>query len=144
MRQITFLLFAIMLILSSCKNASQNKQNQEAAQSEYGTTVIVFDKLEHDFGNIKEGEKVTYAFNFTNQGKHDLNLLSVGTSCGCTASDYPRQPIKPGESGKIQVTFDSANRMGMQHKKVTIRANTDPAFMVLDVYAQVISANSIN
>jgi len=144
MKHMVYYLIAFMLILSSCNNGTNSNQNQENAAVGFSTTVIFFDKIDHDFGTIKEGEKVTYAFNFTNKGKTDLHLLSVGTSCGCTASDYPREPIKPGKLGKIQITFDSAHRLGMQHKKITIRANTDPAFMELNIYAQVVDANTKN
>lgn len=125
-------------ILSSCNNQNANSQKQENTSIENGMAVLAFEKLDHDFGTVIEGEKVTFAFRFTNNSNTDLKLLSVGTSCGCTASDYPHDPIKPGATGKIQITFDSANRLGMQHKKITIRANTQPEFMVLNVYAQVI------
>ena len=106
---------------------------------------IKFEKTTHDFGTLKEEQgKATAKFVFVNVGKDDLKIVNVRTSCGCTASDYPHDPIKPGKTGKIQITFNSANRLGMQHKKVTIRANTSPEFTVLNVYAQVIDKNSEN
>jgi len=131
-----FFLFVILLSLASCTNQNNKKPDQEAVQN--GVATLVFQKVEHDFGTVVEGEKVTYAFQFENKGTADLKLLSVGTSCGCTASEYPRDPIKPGKSGKIQITFDSSRRTGMQHKQITIRSNTDPALTILNVYAQVI------
>jgi hypothetical protein len=134
--------FVFLFLLTSCENQTGNSASNKAVEN--GITVISFDKMEHNFGTVIEGEKVIYAFRFANKGKADLKLTSVGTSCGCTASDYPHHPIKPGETGKIQITFNSANRLGMQHKKVTIRANTDPEFTVLNVYAQVIDKNSEN
>jgi len=138
MKNLFYFLFALVFYatLGSCDNIKGNKQ--EKATIEQGVPVLTFDKTNHNFGTVIEGEKVTYAFRFTNNGNTDLRLTSVGTSCGCTASDYPRDPIKPGDSGKIQITFNSANRLGMQHKKVTIRSNTNPEFTVLDIYAQII------
>ncbi len=133
---------AFVFVLASCNNQTGSKKSNTGVENE--KTVMAFEKMEHNFGTVIEGEKVIYAFRFTNNGNADLKLTSVGTSCGCTASDYPHDPIKPGETGKIQITFNSANRLGMQHKKVTIRANTSPEFTVLNVYAQVIDKNSEN
>jgi len=134
--------FVFVFLLASCTNQAGSKQSNTDVKN--GVAVLAFEKMEHNFGTVIEGEKVIYAFRFTNKGNVDLKLTSVGTSCGCTASDYPHNPIKPGETGKIQITFNSANRLGMQHKKVTIRANTNPEFTVLNVYAQVIDKNSEN
>ncbi|RLD37642.1 MAG: hypothetical protein DRI74_06165 [Bacteroidetes bacterium] len=139
-----YYLIALMFIfvLVSCNNQTRNNKNNTAVEN--SIAVLTFEKMNHDFGTITEGEKVIYYFRFTNNGNADLKLTSVGTSCGCTASDYPHNVIKPGETGKIKVTFNSEHRLGMQHKKVTIRANTNPEFTVLDIYAQVIEKNSEN
>jgi hypothetical protein len=134
-------IFTLVFGFISC-NENNNSQKQNTKQNE--KAVMVFEQMDHDFGTVTEGEKVIYSFKFTNTGKVDLHLTSVGTSCGCTASNYPHQAIKAGDTGQIQVTFNSANRLGMQHKKVTIRANTDPQFTVLNVYAKVIEKNSEN
>lgn len=144
MKNLIYFLFAIAFVslLSSCKNTTSNNQNKAANKNEI--TVMAFEKMEHNFGTVIEGEKVTYAFRFTNKGNTDLKLTSVGTSCGCTASEYSIEPIKPGETGKIQITFDSAHRLGMQHKKITIRANTNPEFTVLNIYAKVVEKDSEN
>lgn len=133
------LVFLSFTLLISCNNQNESKQKKEN-----GISVLVFEKTSYDFGAINEGEIVAYSFLFTNKGNVDLQLTSVGTSCGCTASEYPLEPIKPGESGKIKITFNSAHRLGMQHKKITIRANTNPEFSNLSIYAQVVDKNSEN
>ena len=87
--------------------------------------IITFDKIEHDFGTINEGDKVTTEFNFTNTGKEDLIIVDARGSCGCTVPQYPKNtPIAPGASGKILVSFDSSNKPGLQQKSVTLSANT--------------------
>ena len=87
--------------------------------------IITFDKTEHDFGTINEGDKVTTEFNFTNTGKEDLIIVDARGSCGCTVPQYPKNtPIAPGASGKILVSFDSSNKPGLQQKSVTLSANT--------------------
>lgn len=98
---------------------------------------IAFDKTEHDFGRVIQGEKVTYAFRFTNTGNADLIIANITASCGCTAYDYPRAPIKPGQQETIRVTFDSAGREGFQSKSVTIATNAQPSITNLIVKAQI-------
>ncbi len=77
----------------------------------------------HDFGAIREGEQVLYEFRFTNSGKAPLLVAGTQTSCGCTASDYPKEPIAPGGSASIKVKFDSKGKSGLQDKAVTVSTN---------------------
>lgn len=87
---------------------------------------IQFKETTHDFGKItQESKKVIYNFEFTNVGTGDLKVLNVKTSCGCTASDYTRTPIKPGEKGVIKVTYSTVNRPGAFRKSITVTVN-DP------------------
>lgn len=79
----------------------------------------------YDFGNIKQGEKVTKDFIITNTGKSDLNIRMTRATCGCTASEPEKSDLAPGESSKIKVTFDSKGRSGEQKKTVMVYSN-DP------------------
>jgi hypothetical protein len=96
--------------------------------------------MEHDFGKIREGEKVTYRFKFKNTGTVPLKITDVKTSCGCTASDYTRSPVPPGGDGFVEVVFDSQGRTGTQQKTVTVSANTIPPAHVLRFKGEVIPA----
>jgi len=107
-------------------------------ESSEGLPEITFDETTHDFGRVIRGEVVSYSFRFTNTGKSDLVISDVSASCGCTATSYPRNPIKPGEEEFITVTFDSGGRSGYQHKTVTIAANTQPNTKVVNIKAEVI------
>jgi hypothetical protein len=100
--------------------------------------VMTFENDEHDFGNIMEGETVTCNFKFKNSGKSDLVISKVSTSCGCTASEYPTEAVKPGESKAITVTFKSEGKRGFQSKQITVLANTDPNMKVLRIKAMVL------
>lgn len=144
MKRLFYYLFMFVIVGGIVSCDDQSDKNKHDKSSENGIAVLAFEKMDHNFGTITEGEKVIYSFKFANKGNTDLVLTSVGTSCGCTASDYPHKPIKPGKSDKIQVTFNSSNRLGMQHKKVTIRSNTNPEFTVLNIYAQVVDKNTEN
>ena len=86
-------------------------------------TTVSFNKKEHDFGTISEGNTVTTNFKITNTGKKDLIIQNATASCGCTVPEYPKHPIKPGSSGNIKVSFDSTGKPGQQQKTVTVTAN---------------------
>ncbi len=99
-----------------------------------------FEEEVHDFGKIREGETVSYSFIFTNTGKSDLLISDVSTSCGCTVPTYPKTPIKPGKSGTIKVTFNSAGKHGFQTKNIVVVANTQPNTKLIQIKAQVLAA----
>ena len=86
--------------------------------------VLTFDTKEHDFGQITQGDKVTYSFKFKNTGEADLFILSARGTCGCTVPEYPKEAVKPGESGKIKVSFNSAGKKGQTGKSVFLTCNT--------------------
>lgn len=117
-------------ILSTCL-VSLIMVTQSFAQDgvELDTTVtppgpyIQFTESVHEFGDITQGDKVAYTFEFTNTGDAPIVISNVQTTCGCTASSWPREPVLPGESSKIDVTFNSANKIGHQNKVITIISN---------------------
>lgn len=86
---------------------------------------IKFDKLTHNFGTFSEKEgTVTCVFNFTNVGDQPLIINQAVASCGCTVPTYTKEPIKPGESGQIKVTYNGAGKFpGHFKKSVTVRTN---------------------
>ncbi|WP_018476470.1 DUF1573 domain-containing protein [Pontibacter roseus] len=88
--------------------------------------VMSFNESEYDFGTIKQGEIVEHTFTFTNTGKTPLVIESASASCGCTAPDWTKDPVAPGEKGEVKVRFDSNGKVGQQSPTVTIRANTEP------------------
>ena len=84
---------------------------------------ITFEVSTHDFGDIHQGDQVQHVFKFTNNGDAPLVLTNVAVTCGCTAPTWPREAILPGESGEILIKFNSAGKMGMQNKVITIYSN---------------------
>jgi len=97
-----------------------------------------FVTTEHDFGKLIEGVKVSFKFKFKNVGGSDLIINQVKTSCGCTASNYSKDPIPPGGSGVIELTFDSSHQPGKNFKYATIVANTQPNIVKLNIRAEVV------
>ena len=122
---------ATLFLVASCKDNASSKITEadmkvanEVSATSGKLPVLEFDKTEHDFGNINEGDKVTTEFILKNTGDADLVIVSAVGSCGCTVPEPPKEPIKPGDSAPIKVTFDSNGKPGQQEKTVTITSNT--------------------
>lgn len=123
----------IVIIAFSC-----NTQNGEKSSGE-NVPFMFFAEEKHDFGKVAEGEMVTYTFKVENKGKADLILLDVTTSCGCTVADFDKKPIKKGESGFIQLKFDTRGRSGKVTKTATVVSNATPESKDLQLIAEIIS-----
>ena len=87
--------------------------------------VARFSETSYDFGDMKQGEKKEYTFSLTNNGKSELIIRNIRSSCGCTAVAPSKNVIAPGESAPIKVTFDSRGKRGRQSKSITVITN-DP------------------
>jgi|TARA_B110000483_G_scaffold238018_1_gene313861 hypothetical protein len=103
---------------------------------------MTFDNELFEFGEITQGESVSYSYTFTNTGKTDLIITSAKGSCGCTVPEWPKTPIKPGEKSQIDVVFNSEGKKGRQHKKVTVLANTQPSTNVVALSGEVIAPDT--
>lgn len=130
MRKLIFVLFAAAA-LTACNQSKADKvvaKAEEAAPTELAENapVVKFEKEIYDFGVIEQGEKVTHDFKFTNTGKTPLIITDATATCGCTVPEFPKNPVKPGESGTIKVVFDSTGKLGMQDKQVTLVSNANP------------------
>lgn len=138
------ILFILTISFIGCKknnNISSDIVNNPASlennKVSASNAIIKFETTEHDFGDIMEGEKVSYSFKFNNVGKDNLVITSVSTTCGCTVTDFPKDPVKPGESGTIEVTFNSSGRSGKQVKVITVATNANPSMSQLTIKANV-------
>lgn len=99
--------------------------------------VIAFEELSHDFGTIKEGEKVSHIYKLKNTGEVPLIIQDAKPSCGCTAPDWTKTPIPPGGEGFVKAEFDSNGKPQMQNKTITVTANTWPKTTTLTFKAMV-------
>lgn len=143
-KTVGLLAIASLVMTVSCKeNASSkvNDANIEVAASRDENAgkvpVMTFEEKEFDFGTIKEGDKVEHVFTFKNTGESDLVITDAKASCGCTVPDYKKEPIKPGETSTMKVTFDSTGKPGLQQKTVTISANTATGSELLTIKTNV-------
>ena len=145
MNFLKIILLILIISLFSCSNEQSkvpanvvNIPNSASGNDDLdGLPVIEFAALEHDFGKVIQGEVVSYSFKFKNTGKSDLLIANISAACGCTASEYPRTPVRPGEEQSIVVTFNSAGKTGFQNKTLEVAANTQPSNTILTIKAMV-------
>lgn len=103
----------------------QAKRDEEVKKMPKTTLEVLNTK--HDFGVIKDGDKVRHTWKVKNTGTNPLFISNVQTSCGCTAPFFSKEPILPGNEGEITIEFNSAGKVGDVHKNALIIANADNA-----------------
>lgn len=148
MKNIIVAAFCVTFIFASCKDgaddknistdAMDNPDTHEGNPDKSALAEIDFEEKEYNFGTIAQGEKAEHEFKFKNTGKSDLIISDVNASCGCTVPEYPKEPIKPGEEGKIKVVFNSKGREGKQNKIITVVTNTNPNNNTLTLSGEVV------
>ena len=99
--------------------------------------LIKFESVTHGFGKVQKGTPVSVEFSFVNPGKKPLIIEDATAECGCTKPEYPKQPIMPGKTGKIKVTYD-AKEAGAFTKKVTVRLVNVADSKILTISGEVI------
>jgi hypothetical protein len=145
MKKILYFL-VLSSFLAACSNqtatdtesVNQNETSTVDSVANTNVPVFQFEKEVYDFGEIKEGEKVSYDFKFKNIGDAPLIISSATATCGCTVPEYPKEPLAPGAEGIIRVIFNSTGKPGMQNKVVSITANTNPALTELNILGNVL------
>lgn len=107
------LLFTAILMMSIGLASAQGKAD------------IKFEKTTHDFGTFSENNPiVNYTFKFTNIGDGPLVIHQAVASCGCTIPEYTQEPIMPGKTGTVKVTYNGTGKYpGHFKKSITLRTN---------------------
>ncbi len=90
-----------------------------------------------DLGRIRQGEIIRKEFCLHNASDKPLLILSASANCGCTAVDFTREPIKPGENGDFSFEFDSKGFIGYQLKQIKLRTTLSSAPYILVVTGEV-------
>lgn len=114
----------------------QEAEQRKLEEEQRNQTTLKFDKLTHEFGDVASGSENTTNFIVTNTGKVPLVISDVSASCGCTLPKKPEQPIQPGESDEIQVTFKpKPSQKNLITKTVSVTANTAEKIHKLEISA---------
>ncbi len=108
---------------------------QNTAKMEFKTETI-------DYGEIKKGSDGVRVFEFTNTGNAPLIIENVTSSCGCTIPKKPEEAIMPGETGEIEVKYDT-KRVGPIRKTVTVYSNSDVPTKALKIKGKVIDNDTL-
>jgi len=141
----------VVVMISSASCSSENPEgintsavsNSSSAEGKSDDIPeIKFDEEEFDFGKIIQGEKVSHSFFFRNTGNKNLIISSASGSCGCTVPEWPKEPILPGQSNKIEVIFSSEGKSGYQEKTVTVVTNCEPSTRVIRIKCEIIVAET--
>ncbi|QCX53404.1 DUF1573 domain-containing protein [Elizabethkingia sp. JS20170427COW] len=102
-------------------------------------TQLVISQPFYNFGDVKKGEQVEHTYEITNTGDKPLIISSVKPGCGCTAPEYTKDPILPGQKGQVKLKFDSSSFEGLQQKSAEVFTNTEKSPVVLNFTANVIN-----
>jgi hypothetical protein len=145
----SLILFSLLLMMS-CEEESSDRiggdlvNNTASAKGKTNENLpdMTFEEEVYDFGKITQGEKVSHAFRFKNTGKKNLVISGASGSCGCTIPNWPKEPIKAGEEGKIDVVFNSEGKSGFVEKTVTVITNCEPATRIIRIKTEVIVAET--
>jgi hypothetical protein len=134
MKKILFSLSALFLI--GMVNAQTTGTTQVTQPVDETKTEITFTSLEHNYGTIEFDANGTCEFEFTNTGKVALTLSNVQASCGCTAPEWSKEPIKPGEKGKITVKYNT-KLPGTFQKTIKVFSNSTVSPVVLTIKGEI-------
>lgn len=105
-------------------NAQEVKSTEVVADP--NAPVFEFETDVIDYGKIEQNADGVRVFKFKNVGKSPLVITRVQSSCGCTVPKKPSEPIMPGESGEIEVKYDTKRLNGFS-KQITVFSNaTEP------------------
>jgi len=142
MKKIIFVSWIIvMFMVSGCTGRKGNNTSDSGITVSKGTSVISFREYQHDFGKVTEGEILSCFFTFDNKGPGDLIINSASTTCGCTVPKYDTKPIHSGDSGKLEVVFDTSGRNGIQTKVITVKSNATTPVVLLKITAEIVANN---
>lgn len=127
MKNIVLILFVGLLSLGALAQ-------EKVAKIKFKTDTI-------DYGTIEKGSNGVRVFEFTNTGDAPLIITDVKSTCGCTIPKKPDGPIMPGETGKIEVKYDT-NRVNPIRKTITVTSNADTPTIALKIKGEVVDPNN--
>lgn len=106
--------------------AQELKLTEDGKLEKISGPTMDFEEETHNFGELQEGPKETYVFEYMNNGTEPLIVTKAKGSCGCTVPNPTpalNTPVMPGQSGSITVAYNTKNRIGTFTKSVTLDTN---------------------
>lgn len=121
---------AVLFLFLGCFALAVNAQDK-VAKIEFKTETI-------DYGKVERGSNGVRTFEFTNTGAIPLVISDVKSSCGCTIPKKPEEPIAPGETGIIEVKYDTNRAVGPFRKAITVTSNAETPTKVLKIKGELV------
>ena len=118
------LLLALSLAFAGVGAAQAQAVAPAAGAAKVAGPQIQFDEVKYDFTSVAQGGTVDHTFKFKNVGTAPLIISNIGVSCGCTTPSWTKEPVMPGKTGTVTAHFNSAGKLGMQNKVLTIESNS--------------------
>jgi hypothetical protein len=142
------LAFATMLAGTAVAQQPVKTQTSAPQVTAKNGPAMTLENAEHNFGDIKQGDVVEHTFVFKNTGNQPLIIDRVEVSCGCTTPSYTKEPVMPGKTGTVTAKFDSAGKLGLQKKPITIHSNSADGvayvYIVTDIKEKTATAAKVN
>lgn len=95
----------------------------QSAEAQEAAPKLVFTRKLYDFRETVQGKTVHTTFTFKNIGTAPLKIYKVDPSCVCALLKKPKEAIAPGESGEIEVAFETDEKIGFQTVYVVVYSN---------------------
>lgn len=112
----SFFIAGLMLLVAMVANANDKKGPQ-----------FKWENDRHDYGTVYVDDmpETKMAINFSNTGDEPLILSNVRACCGTRVTQWPREPILPGDEGTINIEFRLAPRAQRISRSVTVTYNNE-------------------
>lgn len=130
-------LFLALSLTAAAYTAQAQAAKPANAVEKVAGPAITFEESKYDFGSVAQGGVVDHVFKFKNTGTQPLIISNIGVSCGCTTPEWTKEPVAPGKSGTIAAHFNSAGKMGMQNKVLTIESNATGGNVTVAIVGEV-------
>lgn len=137
MKIIKISMLALVLGLMSFSAIAPVQSFVSKVKTEPTASTIVWKAESIDVGEIPQGTPKAIVYEFKNTGKATVVITNVQGSCGCTATDYTKEPILPGKSAKVTATYNAANKGGFT-KTVTVTTSAEATPKILTLKGTVI------
>jgi Protein of unknown function (DUF1573) len=130
----TFAFLVLAICIAGCKDTPEEKAKQHGQE-------IWFEEYMHDYGQIEQDSDGTWTFLFKNLGEDAVVINRVRSTCGCTVPEWPREPVEPGDSGRITVKYNTA-LTGTFLKSVTVYSTAANSPVKLQIKGKVVPAQA--
>ncbi len=128
----TFIILVLSIGLFNANTVDFGTYDAKVAIIKFKTQVI-------DYGTVEQNSDGTRIFTFTNEGDAPLLITKVKTSCGCTVPSYSKAPILPGDTGELEIKYNT-KKLGVFTKTVTVTSNAEGGNKILKIKGNIVAA----